>query len=594
MSGETRRRTTNGVIVRLLALALLTAAFPFLGCSVHRDGPGLTPEHPPPPRGEVADPWAARSAPSAERQAPQGEGVTNPEGTGGPAVADQPAVEPDPGGQPEVGEPFAGESVSASPLDELAEVEPVFPGEAQGLSPELLSLTPTFDIPIEINEAVLAWVDRYTNDSRKVCEATLQRSGRYLGMFREIFASEGLPQDLVYMAHVESGYKTSAYSRAHARGVFQFIASTARRYGLRVDDWVDERADPEKSARASARYMRDLYAEFGDWYLSMAAYNAGEGKIRRAIERTGDRDFWSIARTRHIRRETKNHIPAILAAILISKEPGKYGFAVVPDPEVEYDTISVAGAADLRVIARCAGTDLETIQALNPALRRGQTPPDGSFDVHVPSGSGATASLALAEIPPGERVLYTRHLVRSGDTLSAIGRRYGVSVASIQEVNKLGRRTLIHVNQTLLVPTSAASRLNYGAGGNASETIAGEPLSYRVRRGDNLSAIARRYSTTASAIAAANGIPVDKLLKVGERLTVVPGVRAAAEARARAGHDGASVAQQTKVVHTVRRGDTLSLIASLYRTSVSALCSLNGMSPSATLYPGARLTVGYR
>ena len=159
------------------------------------------------------------------------------------------------------------------------------------------------------------------------------------------------------MAHVESGYKVTAYSRAHARGVYQFISSTARLYGLRVDYWMDERADPEKSARAAAQYMKKLYADFGDWYLALAAYNAGEGKIGRAISRTGSRDFWKIARTRHIRRETKNHIPAVLAATLLSKEPEKYGLTFTPDPPVHYDSIQVDGAADLRVLARCAGTD---------------------------------------------------------------------------------------------------------------------------------------------------------------------------------------------------------------------------------------------
>jgi membrane-bound lytic murein transglycosylase D len=482
--------------------------------------------------------------------------------------------------------------VTASPLDVLAEVDPELTPQEREHGRELITdEVPTFDIPIEINDHVLAWVDRYSRQQKDSFEAGLKRSGRYVDLFREIFAAEGLPRDLVYMAHVESGYKTSAYSRAHARGIFQFIASTARRYGLRVDYWADERADPEKSARAAARYMKDLHAEFGDWYLALAAYNAGEGKIRRAMARTGKRDFWSIARTRYIRRETKNHIPAIIAATLLSKEPAKYGLSTAPDDPLRYDTLEVVGAADLRVLARCAGTDLATMLQLNPALRRSQTPPDGRTEVRVPPETGAAAAAALETIPSEERVLYARHLVRSGDTLSLIARKYGVSVRSIQQVNGMGRRTLIRVNQTLLVPTSAASRYADLGPGVPTATVPGEALTYHVRRGDTLYAIARRYDTTPRSIAAASGISVNKLLRIGERLTVIPGVRSSTEARRIATGGTASSGAEGGLVHTVRRGDTLWHIANLYKTTVNVLCALNGISPNTTLYPGVKLVV---
>jgi membrane-bound lytic murein transglycosylase D len=504
--------------------------------------------------------------------------------------ADQPAIEALP--DPESDEWFGSYPVTPSPLDVLAEVDPeAAPDELEHRRDLVADEAPTFDIPIEVNDRVHAWVDRYSRQHKDSFEAGLKRSGRYIEMFREIFAEEGIPQDLVYMAHVESGYKTSAYSRAHARGIFQFIASTARRYGLRVDYWADERADPERSARAAARYMKDLYAEFGDWYLALAAYNAGEGKIRRAIARTGRRDFWGIARTRYIRRETKNHIPAIIAATLLSKEPDKYGLTAVTDPPLRYDTFEVVGAADLRVLARCAGTDLATMRQLNPALRRSQTPPDGRTDVRVPLGSGPRAAAALEAIPSKERVLYARHLVRSGDTLSAIARKYGVSVSSIQQVNGMGRRTLIRVNQTLLVPTSAASRYADLGPGVPTDTVPGEALTYHVRRGDTLYAIARRYDTTPRSIAAASGISVNKLLRIGERLTVVPGVRSSTEARRIATGGSASGGTEGRLVHTVRRGDTLWRIANLYKTTVKVLCALNDISPNTTLYPGVKLVV---
>lgn len=485
---------------------------------------------------------------------------------------------------------------SASPLDHLAVADPVpSPEELEAERERVTAEPPTFDIPMEINDRVLAWVDLYSGRMKSDFEVSLARSGRYLPMFREIFREEGLPQDLVYMAHVESGYKTSAYSRAHARGIFQFISGTARRYGLRVDYWTDERADPEKSARAAAAYMKDLYAEFADWYLALAAYNAGEGKVRRAMARSGRDDFWALARTSYLRRETKNHVPAILAATLLSKEPEKYGLSVERDPAVAYDTIPVEGAADLRVLARCAETDVETLRQLNPALRRMQTPPDGTTDVRVPVGSAERTALTLAAIPQRERILYERHRVRQGDTLSEIASHYGVGVTAIQSVNGMGRRTLIRVNQVLLIPTSAASR--YDGGGSvavaaASQGPRGEIVSYRVRRGDTLYSVSRRYGTSPGAIAAASGIPVNKTLQIGERLTVVRGIRDSSLAAGAAGRTtGAAQSSAHAQVHTVQRGDTLWRIANAYRTSVSALCALNQISPSTILHPGTRLTV---
>jgi membrane-bound lytic murein transglycosylase D len=545
------------------------------GCAVPRSQPSTTPA--PTTPDETTDEVSVETAEARPTERELG--------------ADQPAVEVLPDPESDAG--FQSDPVTVSPLDDLAEAEPEPKKKKKKKTPVVVVKEPTYDIPIEVNDRVRGWIDRYSRQHKTSFEAGLRRSGLYLERFREIFAEEGIPQDLVYMAHVESGYKTSAYSRAHARGVFQFIAATGRRYDLRIDYWTDERSDPELSARAAARYMSDLYDEFGDWYLALAAYNAGEGKIRRAIARSGKHDFWAIARTNYIRRETKNHIPAIIAATILSKEPEKYGLTYDPEPALEYDTITVEGAADLRVLARCAGTDVGTLRALNPALRRNQTPPDGRSNVYVPLGSGPAAYAALQEIPRGERVLYARHRVRQGDTLSEISRHYGVGVRAIQDANGMGRRTMIRVNQTLLVPTSSADR--YSDVVMASNTVPGEPLSYRVRRGDTLYAIGRRHGTTAKSIAAASGISVNKTLSIGERLVVVPGVRSSSEARRIA--TGGTVQVQSNGsgprVHTVRRGDTLWQIASLYKTSVNMLCSLNDISQNATLYPGATLTVGY-
>ena len=469
---------------------------------------------------------AARAATQAEVEE-QDAAMPQAEGEGeGEAEADTDAVEYG---------PFPDEELSRAPhdaLDDEVAPEDDRPLELAPLPPTL----PSYDIPMAYNDQVQFWIDFYTGRHREVFEAGLERSGRYMGLFREIFSESGLPLDLIHMAHVESAYKTSAYSRSHARGIFQFISGTGRRYGLRIDYWVDDRLDPEKSARAAVAYLSDLHDEFGDWYLALAAYNAGEGRIRSALRKSGRDDFWGIARTNWIRRETKNYVPAILATVMIAKDPSRYGLAYVPQPRTLYDSVEIEGAADLDVLARCAGTDLETMKALNPALRRYQTPPDGATSVRVPLGSAERTLTALARVPVGERVLYARHRVSGGDTLYAIARRYGVSVAAIQQTNHMGRRTTIHVGDELVIPTAAA---------------------------------ASRTATQGEATTVASS---------GAHRAAAP---AAAPRRTTA----------NPTVHTVRRGETLWRIAALYDTTVELLCALNHISAKTTLYPGTRLAV---
>lgn len=488
--------------------------------------------------------------------------------------------------------PFPGEEVTRSPLDTLAEVSPELDAARLEHERELLQamVEPTFDIPMVTNDKVLFWLDYYSNRRKDQFKIGLVRSGRYMDMFQTVFKEEGLPLDLIYMAHVESAYKTTAYSRARARGIFQFMAATGRHYGLRIDYWVDERLDPEHSARAATAYLKDLYAEFGDWYLALAAYNAGEGKIRSALRRSGKDDFWGIARTRYIRRETKNYVPAILAAVMISRHPEKYAIDYEPDVPLVYESIEIDGAADLQVLSRCAGSDLETMKRLNPSLRRYQTPPHAKTVLHVPIGAGQRTLAELEQVPVNERVLYARHRVRSGDTLYDLARDYGVSVSAIQQTNKMGRRTVIRVGDELVIPTVAAGSYPaptvYQAEGGK---VPGEPFVYSVRRGDNLSAIARRYRTSAGAIAGANGISAGDVLQPGQRLTVVPGVRSSA--RAAEIVQGDTKSPDGAITHTVRRGESLSVIARRYGTTPSAIASANRMSMSKLLQIGDRLNV---
>jgi len=577
----------------VLVLALVLATTALAGCAARKtaDGGaaadtagGRDPSGAPAEAGEAGEPHPDDFAHAGGSEEPvEGEASAD-------AAALAEAVEPEPGDELTEEEPLPGEEISESPLDELSEVAPEI--EPQELLELVEPPAPVFDIPIVTNDKVAFWLDYYGNRRHDMFKAGLVRSGRYMHVFRRIFEEEGIPLDLIYMAHVESAYKTTAYSKAHARGIFQFIAGTGKRYGLRIDYWMDERLDPEKSARAAAHYLKDLYAEFGDWYLAMAAYNAGEGKIRRALARSGRSDFWGIAETRHILRETKNYVPAILAAVMITKEPHKYGFEFEPDAPILYETVDVEGAVDLQVLARCAGSDLETMKLLNPSLRRYQTPPHATTSVRVPIGTGETLLAELERIPVAERVLYVRHHVRSGDTLGALARRYGVTVSAIQQANRMGRRTMIRVGQTLTIPSVAAGSYPSPADAEAiAGAVSGEPVPYRVRRGDTLSGIARRYRTSPQAIAAASGISVHAVLHVGDRLTVVPGVGSTAEARRIAQGGGQAAPTGTEVVHVVRRGESLTAIARRYGTTPQAIARTNGISVHKLLQIGERLRV---
>src|SRR5262245_7156348 len=327
-------------------------------------------------------------------------------------------------------EPAARDELGDLPVDEQTATEETRTRTVEVVQEE------TLDFPVELNDAVLTCVDLYQGRLRDWFEAALNRGQHFLPYMREIFASEGLPKDLAYLAMVESAFKTSAFSRAKARGVWQFVSATGKRYGLQQDWWVDERSNPEKATIAAAKYLKELYEMFGDWNLALAGYNAGEGKVLRAINRYGTSDYWRLCRTKTaFRRETKNYVPMIHAAIVVAKAPEKYGFTVEPESPLEFETVPVKYAVDLRTVSECADTTLDTVQLLNPELRRLATPADRTFNLNVPSGKGEAMLACLEKIPVGQRVRFRTHTVARGQTLASISRRYGVRAADIASAN---------------------------------------------------------------------------------------------------------------------------------------------------------------
>ncbi|HSD26952.1 MAG TPA: LysM peptidoglycan-binding domain-containing protein [Vicinamibacteria bacterium] len=328
---------------------------------------------------------------------------------------------------------------------------------------------------------------------------------------------------MAYVALVESAFKPAAYSRARAKGVWQFISSTGKLYGLQQDWWVDERSDTDKATRAAARYLKQLYETFGDWNLAMAAYNAGPRKVQRGIRRYKTEDFWELRNTRAFKRETRNYVPLIHAAVVVANAPEKYGFEVSAAPSPEYETGPVEGAIDLRVIAECLETPVDEIRALNPTLRRLATPANRTFELRVPFGKGEALAPCLASIPPEKRVRFRTHVVARGQTFSSIAKANGVRARDVAEANNLPLRKRLRVGTELIIPVSiharAASPKRSAKAPKVELSEKSGRIAYRVKPGDTLGAIASQYGATVREIQSWNGLRGSRIT-AGNVLTI--------------------------------------------------------------------------
>lgn len=408
-------------------------------------------------------------------------------------------------------------------LDEMTRREfyAMFGSDPLGLSERPVNAA-RYEIPLETNEHVERWIEYFTEgDGRVRFQLYLERAGRYEAMIRERARAAGLPEDLLYLALIESGMNPNAYSRARAVGLWQFIASTGRAYGLDVDYWLDERRDPFLATDAAIAHLADLHERFGSWYLAAAAYNAGAGRVSRGIRRVGSEDFWDLADARVLRRETRNYVPKLLAAATIARNLERYGFDdVTPMPPLEFDVVQVPDATSFDVLAEAAGTTEEIIEELNPQFVRNVTPPSRTVELRVPAGASARFTTAYARIPPDQRITWIEHRVTRGQTLGAIARRYGTSVASIRAANNYVNPRRLQIGQRLVVPRSrGASGAASGSGASARATLAEGPVTVTVRRGDTLWAIARRYGTSTGDLMAANGLS-SAVIHPGDRITV--------------------------------------------------------------------------
>jgi len=371
---------------------------------------------------------------------------------------------------------------------------------------------PTY--PMVVNAPVEALIDYFVARDRERFGMWISRSGRYLPMIQRIFRERGLPEELAYTAMIESGFSPRAVSRVGAKGMWQFMEATGRRYGLLIDRWVDERLDPVKSTVAAAEYLGDLYGLFGHWFLAQAGYNAGEARVGRAIQRARTSDFWALTQTRHLPDETKLFVPQILAAAVITRAPTQYGFDVTLEAPLAYDEVTTRRPLDFDTIAGLAGITVEQIRDLNPALLARITPPFGSYTLRLPPGTGARFEAALQAATPSSLPTWIVHRITRNQTLAEIARLYRVTTQRLVDLNHLPGGRLRGIRE-LVVPAVTPSVAVAAA---APAPPAGAPREVVVRKGDTLSAIAARYRVTPQALARLNGMDLEDPLAVGARL----------------------------------------------------------------------------
>jgi len=395
--------------------------------------------------------------------------------------------------------------------------------------------------PLVYNEMVEMWINFFTTKrGRPTMERWLSRSTRYIPLMQQVLREEGLPEDLIYLAMIESGFNLKALSRAKAVGPWQFIKGTGERYGMKSTYWYDERSDIRKSTYAAAKYLKELHQIFGSWYLAAAAYNAGEGRVLMAVRSDRSRNFWELARKKkNFRAETRNYVPKIIAAALISKNPHKYGFVNINyQAPLAWETAQVPNGVTLNSVSQILGVDKEELSILNAELRHGITPPgETGYELRIPTGKRdlLIANINRLEIRKIGDLL--EHKIRSGENISTIARKYAVSQTDIVELNKIKNVRALKIGQVLMIPTRietstkkrrqaqpASTALPKAPQTNAVDlkSLSLNNNEYRVQSGDTLWSIARRFNTSVNEIKRINDLKNTRSIQIGAVLKIPP------------------------------------------------------------------------
>jgi membrane-bound lytic murein transglycosylase D len=414
-----------------------------------------------------------------------------------------------------IGDGFTEQHAEPAPIDEANNVTfPVDPSIKAKAQAELANTHS--DLPLMLTDPVAAYINYFSTRAHGTIERALIRRGRYADMISRVLHEEGVPQDLVFLAQAESGFEPLALSRMGARGMWQFMPSDGRDAGLRRNWWIDERQDPEKSTRAAARLLKELYNQFGDWYLAMAAYNSGPGTVQRAVQRTGYADFWELYKRNALPNETRNYVPIILAMTIMAKNPSQYGLDhLALDPPFLSDTVRIHYPIDLRLVAECTDSSAAVLQQLNPSVLRMTTPRDLDFDLHLPAGTAERYQKTVEAVPEEMRVYWRYHHVESGENLAEIARRYHTTAAAIAEANNLKTNAVLEPESRLIIPVSPArsapktDRISYSK----------RPTRYTVHKGDTVLSVADDFGVPAEKVRQWNRLQGNALV-AGRSLTI--------------------------------------------------------------------------
>jgi membrane-bound lytic murein transglycosylase D len=490
------------------------------------------------------------------------------------------------------GDGFTEQKSEPAPIDEANEVTyPVDPNIKAKAEAEIKATHS--DLPLMMTDEVASYINYFSTRGRGTLESALARGGQYREMIETTLKREGIPQDLIYLAQAESGFHPLAVSRAGARGMWQFMASRGRAYGLERNWWVDERQDPQKSTVAAAKHLHDLYNEFGDWYLAMAAYNSGPGTVQSAVKRTGYADFWQLYKRNVLPKETRNYVPIILAVTIMAKNPQQYGLEdVVAEKPLPFDSVKIDYPVDLRLVAECVDESVSTLQQLNPSLLRLTTPKDEEFELHLPPGSKEHYLSSIAAIPPDMRVWWRYHNVASADTLASLARAYRTTRQAIAEANGLAQDEELQPESKLIIPVAPGKH----PAGEDAVAYSHRLTVYKVRRADTVQSVADNFGVSPAMLRRWNHLKGESL--GGRRvlyvhLPVTPGSEPAITASKSKSRSTLHAASAKKVVHhKVQPGETLYSIAKSHNTSVAAIKETNGNL--AVLRPGMILVIESR
>ena len=462
--------------------------------------------------------------------------------------------------------------------------------EAQKIKRVIEKEKRVYEYPIEINDLVKRFIYAYTTKYRKFMEDSLRRSGKYIDFIKRVFKKEGIPVEIAYLPIIESGFKEKAMSYARARGMWQFMRSTGRLFGLQINWWVDERLDPIRSTYAAAKYLKYLYNRLGDWNLALAAYNGGTRRVERGIRRTGTRDFWKIKR--YLRRQTANYVPAFIATVIIATNREDYGFSNETEPPFKYDEVEVPSPTDLRVIAKCAGISYSTIRAFNPHILRFTTPGNlKTYTVRIPPGTKQAFLENFNKLSSRERLKWTWYRVNKGDSLYRISRKFRVPISAIKDANNM-KYNLIHPGQRLLIPlsysystkTSSRVRTSSYRTSRTKKLLKGERL-YTVKPGDTIYSIARKYGVSQTSLKRRNGL-WRNLIKPGQKL-IIPASKPRSYKKQ---SSNPTKIPPGAILHTVKKGETLYYIARKYNVSVQKIKKWNSLR-SNIIKPGQKLVI---